>query len=128
MRKIILAAIIGLSLAGCSNMPKLDLSNSVTLNTMLSVESAYGVALSGERAYKALPLCRTGVPVTVTNPCAKRSVIVNLQAADRKVISAIRQANTFIKTYPTVDASNLISAASAAVSSLQSILAQNGVQ
>lgn len=127
MKRIIALGVLALALAGCAH-PSLNLNNAVTLNTMLSVESAYGIALSGERAYKALPLCATGTVATVTNPCAKRSVIVRLQAADLKVISAIDQANTFIKNYPTVDASNVIGAASSAVSSLQSILSQNGVQ
>jgi hypothetical protein len=90
-------------------------------------QSAYGIALSGERAYKALPLCLTGTTATVLNPCAQRSVIVRLQAADRQAISAIRQANTFIKTYPTVDASNVIAAASTAVGSLRNILSSAGV-
>lgn len=127
MKRIVLAITLALSLGACAH-PSLNLNNSVTLNTMLSVESAYGVALSGERAYKALPLCKTGMTATVTDPCARRSVIVRLQAADLKVISAISKANTFIKNYPTVDASNVIGAASSAVSSLQSILSENGVQ
>ena len=130
MKKIFAIALLCVGLAGCGGgklLPKLDLNTSVTLNTMLGMESAYGIALSGERAYKALPLCLTGTKATVTNPCAQRSVIVRLQAADRKAISAIQQANAFIKAYPTVDASNVISAARTAVSALQGILSTSGV-
>jgi hypothetical protein len=126
MKKLFAIALVAIGLAGCAT-PSVKLNTAVGLNTMLGVESAYGIALSGERAYKALPLCLTGTRATVTNPCAQRSVIVRLQAADRQAISAIRNANTFIKTYPTVDASNVIAAASSAVGTLQSILSANGV-
>lgn len=134
MRKIALAAaaaLVALSLGGCANkqlLPSVNLSNAVTLNTLQGVEATYGIALSAERAYKALPLCKTGTTTTVTNPCAKRSIIVTLQEADRKAIAAIDRANTFVKMYPTVDATNVISAAAAAVSDLKSLLATNGVQ
>lgn len=132
MRKIILAAaaaLVALSLGGCATtLPSINLSNAVTLNTMQSIEATYGIALSGERAYKSLPLCKTGTMATVTNPCARRSIIVTLQAADRKAISAIQRANAFIKTYPTVDATNVLSAAAAAVGDLKSLLSTNGVQ
>jgi hypothetical protein len=128
MKKLFAIALLGLSLAGCvGSLPSLNLNNAVTLNTMLSVESAYGIALSGERAYKALPLCRTGTTISITNPCARRSVIVRLQAADLQAMSAIENANTFIKAYPTVDASNVIAAASSAVGAIKSILSANGV-
>jgi len=121
--------IASLLLGGCAKtLPSINLSNTVTLNTMASIEASYGIALSGERAYKSLPLCKTGTTATVTNPCAKRSIIITLQAADRKAIAAIDRANTFIKTYPTVDATNVLSAASTAVGDLKSLLATNGVQ
>lgn len=130
MKKLFIAALLAVGLAGCSTakLPSLDLTSSVTLNTMQSIEASYGIALSGERAYKALPLCRTGTVATVTDPCAQRSLVVRLQAADRKAISAIQQANAFIKKYPTVDATNVISAAATAVGALQNLLSSNGVQ
>jgi len=128
MRKLLILAAVGLSLGGCATGPKLNLSSSVSLNTIQSVEAAYGIALSGERAYKAIPLCKTGTVATVTSPCAQRSVVVKLQAADLKAISAMKKANTFMKAYPTVDATNVISAAATAVGDLQDLLAKNGVQ
>lgn len=125
MRKFIFVSIIGLTLAGCAGatLPSLDLNTSVTRNTLYSVEGSYGIALSGERAYKALPLCLTGTTINFTNLCAKRSTIVKLQAADRVAISAIKNANAFIKAYPTLDATNVISAAQQAVGSLQQVVA-----
>lgn len=131
MRKLVLAAalVLAASLGGCAGkLPTLDLNTSVTNNTLLGTEAAYGIALSGERAYKALPLCKTGTTPSITNICAKRSVIVRLQAADRKAVSAIDAANTFIKNYPTIDATDVIAAAQAAVTALKGILSSEGVQ
>jgi hypothetical protein len=131
MRKLFVITVLALAvgLGGCAKtLPSLDLTSSVTLNTMQSIEASYGIALSGERAYKALPLCRTGTVATVTEPCAQRSLVVRLQAADRKALSAIQQANAFIKKYPTVDATNVISAAATAVGALKNLLSSNGVQ
>ncbi len=122
MKKLIIIAALALSLAGCASLPTVRVQNAVTLNTMLGVEGAYGSALTAARTYKALPLCLTGTRATPTNPCAQRSIVARLQAADRRAVAAIHQANSFIKNYPTVDASNVISAASAAVTSMQSVL------
>lgn len=126
MKKLFAVLLVGLSLAGCASS-SLKLNSAMGLNTILGVEGAYGIALSGERAYKALPLCLTGTKATPLSPCAQRSIIVRLQAADMKAISAIKNANAFIKAYPTVDASNVIGAASAAVSAIQNILSTSGV-
>lgn len=121
MRKLFLPIILALTLAGCAGtLPSLNLNTTVSRNTMLGVESAYGIALSGERTYKQL--CRTKA---ITSSC--RTVVAQLQAADMRAISAIRSAVAFIKTYPTVDATNAISAASAAVGQLQTILNSTGV-
>lgn len=111
------------ALAGCSaTLPSASLNTTVTRNSLYSVEAAYGVALSAERAYKTLPLCKTGTTTSYTNPCAKRSTIVKMQAADRVAISSISNANNFIKTYPMLDATNVLSAAQSAVSALQQIV------
>ena len=121
MRKLVL--VLALILGGCATSPSVSLNTAVTLNSMEGVIAAYGTALSAERAYKSLPLCLTGTRATITNPCAQRSIIVRLQAADLTANRAINRANTYIKTYPTLNASNVISAAVAAVQALQSILA-----
>lgn len=115
-----------LVLGACAS-PRVNLSGTVTLNTLYGAQSAYGVALSGMRAYKALPLCRTGTTATVLNPCARRSIVVRLQAADRKAIAALRDARTFITRYPTLDASNVIAAAVTAVQSVRDLLNSEGI-
>lgn len=108
-----------LLLPGCPG-PSLNISSDVTLNTVLGIESAYGIALAGERTYKRLCI-NHAVPVTC------RVIVVNMQAADRKAIIAMRDAVTFIKTYPTVDASNILGAARNAISDLQNIVSAAGV-
>lgn len=118
MKKVIVLT-LALALGGCATS-RLNLSTTVSMNSLLGVEAAYGVALSGERAYKRL--CASHA---VTGSC--RTVVASLQAADRTAIQAIHSARDFIKTYPTVDAFNAISAASAAVGQLQLILTANGV-
>jgi hypothetical protein len=122
MKKIALVAAVTFALAGCAKAPSLDLSTSVTLNTIEGVQGAYGIALSAERTYKEL--CKNGTLVYAT--CAP--VVSRLQAADLKAVSAIGRAVRFAKTYPTIDASNVISAARAAVSALQAIVSTTGVK
>jgi hypothetical protein len=125
MKRFLVIPALGFALAGCASatFPSLNINTSVTRNTLYSVEGSYGIALSGERAYKALPLCKTGTTINFTNLCAKRSTIVKLQSADRVALSAIKNANAYIKAYPTLDATNVISAAQSAVSSLQQVVA-----
>lgn len=121
MKKLFLPIFLALALAGCAGtLPSLQLNTTVSRNTMLAVESAYGVALSGERTYKQL--CKTGA---ITGSC--RLVVGQLQAADLRAIEAIRSAVAFIKAYPTIDATNAIAAATAAVAELQTLLNSTGV-
>lgn len=119
MRKIVVLS-IALALGGCATS-RLTLDTTVSRNALLGVESAYGIALSGERTYKKL--CQTHA---VTGSC--RTIVAQLQAADRTAIQSIHAAVAFVKTYPNVDASNVIGAANTAVYQLQSILTSNGVQ
>jgi hypothetical protein len=121
MRKLLIPIVLALALAGCAGgLPTLNLQTNVSMNGLLSVEAAYGVALSGERTYKQLCISHS-----VTGSC--RTIVVSLQAADRTAIQTIHSARDFIRAYPTVDPTNLISAASTAVGQLQSILTANGV-
>jgi hypothetical protein len=110
-----------LLLAGCSTLPTLNVHSTVGMNALLAAESAYGSALAAENVYKSLPLCKKDG--SVPPPCAKRSIIVRLQGADRQVLFAVRAAVKFTETYPTVDASNVIGAVNTALNNLSAILA-----
>jgi hypothetical protein len=127
MRKLVaaIAVVSGLALAGCQtvSLPSLNLNAAVSLNTIYGIENAYGIAVNAANAYKALPLCRTGSVPGAANVCAKRSVIVNLQAAMRKARLAVNNLVGFQKAYPSVDITNTLSAAQSALIGVQQVLA-----
>jgi hypothetical protein len=127
MRKIIsaLALTAAAALAGCASF---NINTATSRNTLYGITNAYGVLLSGANAYKSLPLCKTGTQPSLTNICAKRSLIVQIQAADKKAIAAINDADNFIKAYPTVDATNVIQAAQTALINYQAVMADTKVQ
>lgn len=120
MRQFLAVAALGLSLAGC--LPTVNIANSVSLNTLEGVVGGYGILVNQENLLKAQPLCKTGTAPSISNICVKRSTIVRLQGADRIANSAINQATLFVKNNPSVDPTQYISAASAALTSLQSIV------
>lgn len=127
MRKLIALAALacGLVLAGCQSvqLPSLDLSNTVTLNTIYGVENAYGIAASAANAYKALPLCHTGTTPGAANICARRSVIVRLQGAMARARLAVNNAVHFARAYPSLDITNVLGAAQTALLDVQQVLA-----
>lgn len=126
MRTIYAAAVlmVGLALAGCqTTLPTLNISNAVALNTVYGIENAYGIAVNAANTYKALPLCKTGTRPSATNICAKRSVIVNLQAAMRRARIAVNNLVAFQRAYPTLDISNFVAAAQTALADVQAVLA-----
>lgn len=126
MRKSVAAAIAagGLALAGCqtATLPSLNLNTAVSLNTIYGIENAYGVAIAAASAYKVLPLCRTGTVPSATNVCAKRSTIVSLQTGMRKARVAVDNLVTLHRTYPSVDITNALAAARAALNGIQQTL------
>jgi hypothetical protein len=121
MRRMLLA--LPLLLTGCLS----TIQNPVNDNDMAIVYSAYGSTLAVANAYRSLPLCRTGSVFSASNLCAKRSVIVQLQKADRQARIAMNTAQIFINNNPTLSASSLIGIAQAAVSAFQQIEIANGV-
>lgn len=120
---LLMVGVMATALAGCWST---DVNTSVSRNTLYAVTNSYGVLLSAAQSYKALPLCRTGTSPGITNICAKRSVIVRLQAADARVVKAISDADAFMTQYPTIDATNVIAAAQSALTSFQSVVAETG--
>jgi hypothetical protein len=124
MRKLIAAVVLSLAavaLAAC-DMPTLNVASQVNLNTEAGIIAGYGVVLNAERAYKSLPLCKTGTKPSVTNICAKRSVVVRLQNADRVANTAINQMTQFVKNNPNISPDGYLGAARSAILSIQTIL------
>jgi hypothetical protein len=123
MKLAFLAIGCALIVSDCAALKPLNLQSTVSLNALQAAEGAYGTVLTAENVYKQLPLCH--LDNSVPPPCAKRSIIVRLQAADRQALSAVRSAIAFVNKYPTVDPTNVIGAVNAALANIQNIL--NGV-
>jgi hypothetical protein len=132
------AALIALSLGGCAgfsqklaaitNIATLDIKNPVSQADIASVESAYGIALAAAVAYRerydAGHRCTRTNLESPTNLCARRSVVVKLQAAELKAQDEIQRAKDFIARNPNVNAGSLIDAAQTAVAAFRNITAK----
>ena len=121
MKKLTTLA-LALVLSACASI-----QNPVSRNQLYGIEAAYGVALSAAVGYRNLPLCHRGESPTLYNICAQRSVILALQAADRKAEVAIAEANDFVRNYPTLNAAQAIQAASNAVAAFNQIESANNI-
>jgi hypothetical protein len=124
MRNLFACAVMAsaIALAGCSSLPTLNLANTVNLNTLEGVVSGYGILANQEVLIMAQPLCKTGTAPSLSNICVKRSQKVALQTFDANANRAVNAAVAFVKNNPSVDPSSYISAASQALSALQSVL------
>jgi len=111
-----LAIFLALGLSACATM-----NNPLTLNTVASIESAYGVALSAAVAYHDLCAKRQ-------IPASCRNVVVQLQAADRKTQGALAAVRALAAAGPTVDATSAIAAAQAALAQFQAVETAYGVK
>jgi hypothetical protein len=124
MNRIVLA--LCLVLAGCSTF-----QNPINTTRLAEVESAYGIALSAAVAYRSLyniNRCTASKPESATNICARRSVVLSLQKADREAQVALAAARTFVNNNPTLDASSVINVASQAVGVMRDIESINGIK
>ncbi len=122
--QVVAALALSLALANCTTvLPSVNISNAVASNTVYGVANAYGIAVNAANAYRALPLCATGTSPSATNICARRSVIVDLQSAMSRARLAVNNAAAFQKAYPTLDVTNVVAAAQAALSDVQAVLA-----
>ncbi len=125
-RTLLLVGLLGAVLGGCQ-LPTLQVNSAVSRNTIFAAANTYGVALSIASGYKKLPLCRTGTVASPSNICAQRSIIVRMQAADARAVTAITNANNFVKKYPNLDATNVIQAAQQAIADYQAVISNSGV-
>jgi uncharacterized protein YceK len=121
MRKIIIALTLALSLGACATV-----QNPINSTQLATIESAYGVVLAGAVAYRNRPRCTKTALESVSNLCARRSIVIRLQDADRQAQIALGKARVFTANNPTLDASSLLQAAQAAVNAFSQI--QSGAQ
>jgi len=129
--------LVALALAGCASDKSVlqggtsltaTVQNPVGRKELAVVENAYGLALVAAVNYRRLGICKTGTVESFGNPCARRDVVLQLQAADRKARSALIPARRFVRNNPTLNAFSAIAAAQAAVADFQTVLSTNGVR
>lgn len=123
--KRLLIAILALSVSACAT-----LQNPINTTRLAQVESAYGIALSLAVGYYELykvNRCTTTRLESATNICARRSVVIKLQQADRTAQVALQSAQKFVHNNPNLDAGALIDAANLAVDAFRQVEAANGV-
>ncbi len=116
IRKLAIVPVLALSLAlgGCFA----TVSQQTAINETFGAVNSAGIALSVAKAYRNLPLCTKANPASVTNVCAKRSVVVKLQVYAQRLVTAMNAA---------ARNPSLIADAQSALSILQSFEAANGV-
>jgi hypothetical protein len=130
MKHMLAIILLGLSMAGCSTpggqgftrLITAGIANPLTPTALSDVKSAYGIALAAAVAYRERPRCTKTHLESVTNLCARRSIVVKLQQADIKARAALDKADMFIADNPTLNAGSVIQAASLAVSAFQGVL------
>ena len=121
MKKLILALTGALFLAGC-NLPTLNLSSQVDLNSVEGIVSGYGIVVNAEVALRSLPLCKTGTTPSGTNICVKRSILVRLQAANKYANTTVNQMVAFVKANPKISPAQYITAAQSALAAAEAIV------
>lgn len=124
MRKLLVLFFV-LTLSACASI-----NNPLNLTRLAQIESAYGIALSAAVGYYRLykiNRCTQSRPESVANICARRSVVVALQQADKKAQVALTSAQRFVRANPTLNAGAVIDAAQLAVDAMRQIEQINGV-
>jgi len=135
----IAAALLGiLLLAGCAGNKSVlqggnsiftEIRNPISTADQAAVEAAYGTVLAAAVNYKRLPLCRPRqAGGGFTTLCSERSILLQLQAADRKAYAAIVSLRNFRRNYPNINAVSALDAARNAVRDFQNVAFLNGVK
>jgi hypothetical protein len=114
MHKLFVSMLFALALAGCATF-----NNPVSLTTQYDIEAGYLAAENIALVYMALPLCRTGTVSTLSSPCGRRSIDVQIQKTGAKAQAAVVALRNFTKNNPTLNPVTAIAAAQAALSDSQ---------
>jgi len=110
MKRFLVIGLLVFSLGACATV-----KNPITSSQLATIESSYGVVLSGAVAYRNRPRCTKTALESVSNICARRSIVVRMQQADAAAQVALGRARAFVRDNPTLDASSLLQAAQDAV-------------
>lgn len=112
--RVFFVLVTALSLVGCASF-----KNPISMTTQYDIEAGYLTAENIAVAYRSLPLCKTGTTPSLTNVCAKRSIIVKIQQTAAKAQAAVLALRAFTKNNPTLSPLGAISVAQQALSDFQ---------
>lgn len=124
-------------LAGCLTLDQLTggryslltvgITNPIGPDQQYEIEGAVVVARRAAVEYFRLPQCRRTQVATVQNPCAKRSIKVMIQNADRKLQIVLVAYRRFVQDNPTVDAESAAQAVWNVLGELRATITSAGV-
>lgn len=129
MRRVAIVLLLGLLVSGCATFFT-SIQNPINRARLAEIESAYGAVLAVANGYRQLykvNRCTVTSPESATNLCARRSVVILLQNADRRVQISLVAARRFISANPTLDASSILDALQTSVETMRQIENLNGV-
>lgn len=134
MKKLLAVFLIAFSLGGCASNDIANrfnlfasVQNPISTDDFYLAKTAYAALALPVANYRELPLCKKSKPFSLTNICAKRSVIVKLQALDNNAYDALATAETYIASNQTLNLNSVISAAKIAVAAYKKYATDNGV-
>lgn len=134
MKKLLSVFLIAFSLGGCASNPFTDrinlfasVQNPISTDDFYLAKTAYASLALPVANYRELPLCKKSKPFSITNICAKRSVVVRLQELDANAYEALTTAENYIASNQTLKLSSLIDAAKVAVAAYKKYALNNGV-
>jgi hypothetical protein len=114
--KTLLVTCFAVLLSACTTI-----NNPLTPGRLATIESTYGAALSVAVGYRNA-CARKAIPPSC------RPIVVQLQNAGRVAQTRVLALRQFVQQNPTLDATNLISAAQSAVQAFQDVQTVYGVQ
>lgn len=125
-----------LTLAGCGTF----LNAVQTVGTAVSTSTAnpitpavrqkahltYEVLLTAAVSYRSMRQCKASEAAFPANDCYRRSIVVDMQVANRKVAAALASLDNWAVAHPTLDGSAYLSAFMVAVGQYKAIFKQAG--
>jgi hypothetical protein len=130
MRKIILAAILGLLLAGCATIKNIEtaielgtasVANPVTKDRLYQMESAVTIVFSGLKAWK-----QTCIQGLINADCKLQ--IATVQVYSRQIPTYLVQLRGFVKNNDQVNATVAFNAITSLIGTVKTQAAQNNVK
>lgn len=114
--KLFTALALAVTLGGCLTLDELTggryslvtaaISNPVGTDQQYEIEGAVVIARRAATEYFHLPQCRRTQVATIEKPCARRSIKVAIQSADRRLQIVLVAFRKFVRDNPTVSAAS----------------------